>query len=182
MTPKDPAPDDPAPEDTPAPRTLILLRHAKSAWPQDIADLQRPLAGRGRRDAPAVGRWLRQQAPTIDLAVCSPAVRARQTWELAAAQLDDEPPVRYDERLYGASLYDTSATEVFLAVTRELPAHASAVLLIGHNPSLEDFLELLTGATEVLKTSAIAVMTTPGTWEEASPGSWTLEALAMPRG
>lgn len=177
MTSEDPAPEDPAP----ALRTLILLRHAKSAWPQDVADLQRPLAGRGRRDAPAVGRWLRQQAPTIDLAICSPAVRARQTWELAAAQLDDEPPVRYDERLYGASLYGT-ATEVFLAVTRELPAHASAVLLVGHNPSLEDYLELLTGATEVLKTSAIAVLTTPGTWEQAGPGSWTLEALATPRG
>ncbi|MGH3904019.1 MAG: SixA phosphatase family protein [Pseudonocardiaceae bacterium] len=162
------------PDQGPAPRTLILLRHAKSAWPQDVADLQRPLAGRGRRDAPAVGRWLRQQAPTIDLVICSPAVRARQTWELAAAQLDVAPPVRYDERLYGAS--------VFLTVTRELPAHASAVLLVGHNPSLEDFLELLTGATEVLKTSAIAVMTTPGTWEEANPGSWTLEALATPRG
>lgn len=176
MAPEHPAPEDLPSDQAPAPRTLILLRHAKSAWPQDIADLQRPLAGRGRRDAPAVGRWLRRQAPTIDLAICSPAVRARQTWELAAAQLDEELPVRYDERLYGTS------AEVFLAVIRELPAQASAVLLVGHNPSLEDFLELLTGATEVLKTSAIAVMTTPGIWEEASPGSWTLEALATPRG
>lgn len=181
MAPEEPAPKNPAPkamasDQAPAPRTLILLRHAKSAWPQDIADLHRPLAGRGRRDAPAVGRWLRQQAPTIDLAICSPAVRARQTWELAAAQLDEEPPVRSDERLYGTS------AEVFLAVILELPAHASTVLLVGHNPSLEDFLELLTGATEVLKTSAIAVLTTPGTWEEAGPGSWTLEAFTTPRG
>lgn len=158
------------------PRTLILLRHAKSAWPQDTPDRRRPLAGRGRRDAPAAGRWLRQQAPAIDLAVCSPAVRARQTWDLVAAQLDDEPPVRYDERLYG------TAAEAFLTVTRQLPAAASTVLLIAHNPSLEDFLELLTGDTEVFKTSALAVLTTSADWAGAEPGTWTRTALATPRG
>jgi len=158
------------------PRTLILLRHAKSAWPQDTPDRGRPLAGRGRRDAPAVGRWLRQQAPAIDLVICSPAVRARQTWELVAAQLDDEPPVRYDERLYG------TGAEVFLTLTRQLPAAASTVLLIAHNPSLEDFLELLTGDTEVLKTSALAVLATSGDWAAAEPGAWTRTALATPRG
>ena len=162
--------------DTAVQRTLILLRHAKAARPQDTPDRRRPLAGRGRRDAPAVGRWLRQQAPAIDLAICSPAVRARQTWELVAAQLDDEPAVRYDERLYG------TAVEGFLTVTRRLPASASTVLLIAHNPSLEDFLELLTGDTEVLRTSALVVLTTSGDWASAEPGAWTRTALATPRG
>lgn len=156
--------------------TLILLRHSKSAWPQGSPDVQRPLTRRGRRDAPAVGRWLRQQAPTIDLVVCSPATRARQTWELAAAQLDAEPPVRYEEKLYGSS------TEVYLLLTQELPRDASVVAMVAHNPSLEDFLHLLTGAVEVLKTSAIAVVTTPAAWAQARPGSCALEALATPRG
>ncbi|MGH3912848.1 MAG: SixA phosphatase family protein [Pseudonocardiaceae bacterium] len=157
--------------------TLILLRHSKSAWPQDgTPDAQRPLAGRGRRDAPAVGRWLRRHAPPIDLVVCSPAMRARQTWRLAAAQLEAEPPVRYEERLYG------SGAEVFLLLARELPNEASTVALVAHNPSLEDFLQLLTGAVELLKTSAIAVMTTPASWAQARPGSWELDALATPRG
>jgi phosphohistidine phosphatase len=69
-------------------RTLILLRHAKSAWPADTADAARPLAARGLRDAPAVGRWLQANAPEIDQVVCSPADRAAQTWDLAAVELD----------------------------------------------------------------------------------------------
>lgn len=159
-----------------SPRTLILLRHAKSAWPPEVPDHSRPLAPRGRRDAAAVGRWLRQHAPPIDLVVCSPAVRARQTWQLLSAQLDEEPPVHYDERLYG------TAAEVFRTVTRELPAQSSTVLLVAHNPSLEDFVELLTGDRVVLKTSAVAVLSTSQPWASAEPGRWDRAALATPRG
>lgn len=158
------------------PRTLILLRHAKSAWPPEVPDRSRPLAPRGRRDAPAVGRWLRQHAPPVDLVLCSPAVRARQTWQLLSAQFDEEPPVYYDDRLYGA------AAEVFRTVSHELPAEASTVLLVAHNPGLEEFVELLTGDTVVLRTSALAVLTNPGDWATAEPGCWTRAALATPRG
>lgn len=157
-------------------RTLILVRHAKSAWPADTRDVARPLAGRGRRDAPAVGRWLRQQGRKIDLVVCSPAMRAVQTWDLVAAQLEDIPQVRHDERLYGAS------AEELLQVTLELPHQASTVVLVGHNPGLEDFLELLTGTVEVLKTSTIAVMITSAKWSEANSRSWILETMVTPRG
>lgn len=157
-------------------RTLILVRHAKSAWPADTRDVARPLAGRGRRDAPAVGRWLREQGRTIDLVVCSPAVRAAQTWDLVAAQLADMHQVRHDERLYGAS------AEELLRVTLELPNKASTVVLVGHNPGLEDFLELLTGTVEVLKTSTVAVMIAPGKWGEAHSRSWSLETMVTLRG
>lgn len=156
--------------------TLILLRHAKSAWPVGIPDAQRPLSGRGHRDAPAIGRWLRGKIDTIDVVLCSPAVRAIQTWDLAAAQLDTTPNVRHDERLYGAS------AEELLSVIRELSPKTSTAVLVGHNPGLEDFLELLTGTVEVLKTSAIAVMATPATWADAKGRSWTLKTLATPRG
>jgi phosphohistidine phosphatase len=157
-------------------RTLILLRHAKSAWPPDTPDVLRPLAKRGRRDAPAVGRWLRDRACPIDHVLCSSAVRATQTWELVVAQLATTPHVRHDERLYGAS-----AAEL-LAVIQEIPQQVLTAALVGHNPGLEDFLALLTGAFEPLKTSAIAVITTPESWEAAHPESWTLETLATPRG
>jgi phosphohistidine phosphatase len=157
-------------------RRLILLRQAKSAWPDETPDSQRPLAGRGRRDAPAVGRWLGRHVPKIELVLCSPAVRARQTWDLAAAELATPPERRHDERLYAASADD------LLRVIRDLPPQVSTALLVGHNPGLEDLLELLTGAAERLKTSAIAVASTPGTWARAQPRRWTLEALATPRG
>ncbi|MGH3686148.1 MAG: SixA phosphatase family protein [Pseudonocardiaceae bacterium] len=157
-------------------RTLVLLRHAKSAWPPETPDVARPLAGRGRQDAPAVGRWLREQVPRIDLVVCSSAVRASQTWSLAAAQLAVIPPVRHDDWLYDASAED------LVKVTQELPPEASVAVLVGHNPGLENILTLLTGATEALRTAAIAVITTPGGWEPVHCGSWTLENLATPRG
>jgi len=159
-----------------ATRTLILLRHAKSAWPPDIPDVRRPLAERGRRDAPAVGRWLRAHIAAIDHVVCSSAVRAVQTWDLAAAQLATKPPTHLDERLYGAS-----ATSL-LAVTQELAQEASTAMLVGHNPGLEDFLTLLTGAVEPLKTSSLAVITTPGSWAATGPHSATLATVATPRG
>jgi phosphohistidine phosphatase len=157
-------------------RTLILLRHAKSAWPEDTPDAARPLAARGLRDAPAVGRWLQARSPTIDYVVCSPAVRAVQTWDLAAVQLDATPRVRHDERLYDASAQD------LLAVIQELPRSTSTAVLVGHNPGLEDILTLLTGLAEPLKTSAIAVITTSLDWEQSRPRSWIVETVATPRG
>jgi phosphohistidine phosphatase len=157
-------------------RTLILLRHAKSAWPADTPDAARPLAARGLRDAPAVGRWLHAQTSKIDHVVCSPAVRAAQTWDLAADELDAVPQVRHDERLYCASAQD------LLVVIQELPPSASTAVLVGHNPGLEDILTLLTGLAEPLKTSAIAVITTPASWERSGPRTWTVATLATPRG
>ena len=67
-------------------RRLLLLRHAKSAWP-DLADSERPLNDRGRRDAPAMGRWLRDKGYVPDLVLCSTAQRTRDTWALVAGEL-----------------------------------------------------------------------------------------------
>ena len=78
----------------------MLLRHAKSAWP-DVADHERPLARRGRKDAPVAGRWLRAAGLVPDRVVCSTAKRARQTWQLAAAELEASPAVSFDRQVYG---------------------------------------------------------------------------------
>jgi len=80
-------------------RTLILLRHAKSDWTGGEADIDRGLAKRGRRQAPDAGRWLASSIERIDLAVVSPANRARRTWDLVAAELDGPPPMRVDDRV-----------------------------------------------------------------------------------
>lgn len=151
------------------------MRHAKSAWPEETADYERPLAARGGRDAPVTGQWLRDHVAGIDLVVCSPASRARQTWELVAPQLCPLPEVRYDERVYGASI------ETLLGVIRELPQHTPTVLVVGHNPGLEELVELLTGAVEPLKTSAIAVLAGPADWPDVAPRSFTLADRGTPR-
>ncbi len=158
-------------------RTLVILRHAKSDWPEGVPDEQRPLANRGRRDAAAAGRWLRDEVGRIDLVVCSPAVRARQTWQLAAAELARQPQPRLteDERVYAAS-----ADELY-GVVQDLPDRAGTVLLIGHNPGLQDLVELLSGQPCELKTAAIAVLSWPGRWLDGAPGKAALDAGATPR-
>jgi phosphohistidine phosphatase len=156
-------------------RRLIVLRHAKSLWPDGVADHERPLAERGRREAPVAGRWLRDQVGRIDLTVCSSATRARQTWELVAAELDTAPEVRVEDRLYDASTRD------LLAVARQLPPTAESVLFVGHNPGLEDLVGELTGTWRPMKTGSIAVLTGVGGWLDARPRWAVLLAFATPR-
>ena len=112
-------------------RQLILLRHAKSDWP-DVPDRERPLAKRGRRDAPRIGRWLHDRGYLPDLVVCSDACRTRQTWELVAPELGGSPAVRFEPRAYAAS----ALTLLYLA--QELPSRYRAALFIAHNPGLSD--------------------------------------------
>ena len=160
----------------PAQRYLVLLRHAKSAWPHGVPDLRRPLAERGRRDAVAVGCWLHDHVPRLDAVVCSPAVRARQTWTFVAAELDDPPPARYDERVYGAT-----ATQL-LALVRNLAGGVGTALLVGHNPDLQEFAALLTGQEVEMKTSSVAVVAWPGRWTDADTETAVLRHHATPRG
>ncbi len=129
-------------------RTLILIRHGKSDWSTGRPDVKRPLARRGRRQAPETGRWLAAHHPAIDLAVVSPARRARETWELIAEELGPTPVV-VDDRVYGGSLADVVAS---------LPEEAGTVALVGHNPALEDLVARLTGGDVAMVTSAIAVI------------------------
>ena len=131
---------------------LLLLRHAKSDWGTNAADLDRPLAKRGRRQAPEAGRWLAEHGPAIELAVVSPARRARETWELVAAELGSTPEARVDRRLY----FDSPAE-----VLADLPAGVRAAVLVGHNPDLEDLVHRLTGEYAEMVTSAIAWIRLP---------------------
>ncbi|GAP48299.1 SixA phosphatase family protein [Streptomyces azureus] len=167
-------------------RRLVVLRHAKSAWPLDVADHERPLAPRGRRDAPAAGQALAEADCLPDLALCSTAVRARRTWELAAAEWGTPPPVRYDRRLYAAG------PAGLLAVVQEVSAEVETLLLIGHNPGLEELVLALAGdglddslerVRTKFPTSAIAVLSWYGTtWRALTPGTALLTSLAVPRG
>lgn len=157
-------------------RRLVVLRHAKSAWPEGVPDYRRPLADRGRRDAPEVGRWLAGALDRLDLALVSPATRTRQTWDLVSAELSATPDVRHDEQLYG------EGAPAVLSVLGTVPDEARTVLLIGHNPDLEDVVETLTGTRPVFKTSSLAVLTWSGGKLRTKAGSATLESTATLRG
>lgn len=157
-------------------RRLVILRHAKSEWPEGVPDHLRPLGERGRRDAPAAGRWLAEEVGAVDLAACSPATRARQTWELAAAELPAEPELRIDERIYDAWPGD------LVAVVHDLPDEAVTAVLIGHNPGLSMLVGALSGVRHELKTSGIAVLTWPGSWTSTSEAPVELVTTALPRG
>ncbi|GAA2546161.1 histidine phosphatase family protein [Streptomyces levis] len=167
-------------------RRLVVLRHAKSAWPVDVADHERPLAPRGRRDAPAAGRALAEADCLPDLTLCSTAVRARRTWELAAAEWGTPPPVRHDRRLYAAG------PAGLLTVVREVPPEVETLLLIGHNPGLEELVLALArdGLDDTLErvrtkfpTAAIAVLSWRGTtWRDLAPGTALLTSVTVPRG
>lgn len=157
-------------------RRLVVVRHAKSAWPDDVPDPQRPLNPRGRRDAPAAGRWIRDRVGHLDAAVCSPATRTRQTWALLASELDGAPDPVFDDRVYAAS------EETLLAVVRGIAADVGSVLLLGHNPGVSDLVLTLTGEQLEMKTSAIAVLGLTGPWADAAPGRATLVDQSTPRG
>ena len=161
---------------TTAQRQLVILRHAKSAWPDGVPDRQRPLGERGRRDAPAVGRWLRAHIGRLDAVVCSPAQRARQTWALVAAELDDPPAARFDDDIYGAP------PATLLAVVRKLPDAAGTALLVGHNPGVEELVALLSGRPLDMKTSSVAVLAWTGGWADAGVSATLLRHHATPRG
>jgi phosphohistidine phosphatase len=156
-------------------RRLVILRHAKSEWPDGVADRKRPLAGRGRREAPLAGRWLNEHVGELDLVLCSPAQRTRETWAWVAEELDAVPEMRIEDRLYPGS------TKNLLAAVRQVPGEAGTVLLIGHNPGLEDLVTELSRAECVLKTSSIAVLSGTGDWADVGPDWATLDTGVTPR-
>jgi phosphohistidine phosphatase len=171
------------------PVALIVLRHAKSAWP-DTDDHERPLAPRGHRDAPAAGRLLRDLGRLPDFVVCSTARRARETWESATSACGCAAPVVFDPRIY-----DASAAEL-LDVVRETPARVRNLLLIGHQPGLQNLVlgladdrpdsgtdpGALARARDKFPTSAFAILELPAPWSALAPGAATLTHFAVPRG
>jgi phosphohistidine phosphatase len=160
-------------------RTLVLVRHAKAVT-ADVPDVSRPLAERGRRDAPVIGRWLSEHGLVPDRVVVSPALRARQTCDLAG--LGDSAVV--DDRIYD------NTVDGLLAVVRETPDDVRTLVLVGHNPSMAGCAVALGGpdtaarreVSEGFPTSAVAVVTLDVAWSDAVPGSGTVTDVAAPRG
>ena len=161
----------------------MLLRHAKSDWP-DVPDRDRPLAKRGRRDAPRIGRWLHDRGYVPDVVVCSAARRTRQTWDLVAPELGGSPSVTFEPRAYAAS------PQTLLYLARELPGKYRAALLIGHNPGIAELADSLaeppagngksSSAGLRFPTAAVAVFEFDSDWPGLSPGQTRLVDYITP--
>lgn len=158
-------------------KTLLLLRHAKSDWDDaSLRDFDRPLAARGERDAPRIGKALRKSGPLPDLIVSSPAARAKATIKAVVKAAKLEAEVRFDETVYGASPPE------LMRLIRQSPDGVSCVLLVGHNPGFEDLVGRLSGSHERMPTAALACIEFQSEhWEDVSDGEGKLAWLLTPR-
>ena len=165
-------------------RQLLIMRHAKSAWETDArSDFERPLARRGRKDAPRVGAWLHRSRLAPDHFISSPAQRARETTLLVCKALGiAKDRVVWDGRLYPGGLSG------LLAVLAGCPDKAARVMIVGHNPGLETLVRYLGGDTvgepadgKLLPTAAVACLDMPKNWNNLVERSGRLIAITRPR-
>ena len=159
-------------------KTLLLLRHAKSGLKNsDLPDHERPLTKRGKKEAPKVGTYLKEIGLVPDLILSSTAKRAHDTAEAVADASGFEGQVELYQDLY------MSDPTSYLDILRCMPDYANRVLVVGHNPDVEELLTLLTEVQEHMTTAALAVINLPiSTWEElteATDGS--LQNIWVPR-
>jgi phosphohistidine phosphatase len=167
-----------------ASRELLLLRHAKSEWDGSFdSDFLRPLAKRGKKDAPRVGEWLYREGLVPDFIISSPAERAKQTVLKVCKSLDfKKKQIVWDEDIYEGGLPS------LLQILSRCPPTASTVLLVGHNPGLEELLSYLAGDEislpedgKLLPTAALARLEMPDDWQALTKGCAQLVSVTRPR-
>ena len=143
-------------------KTLLLLRHAKSSWDDPaLADHDRPLKPRGIKAARRMGRLILEQSLHPELIVCSTAVRARETLQLVLDESGLKPVVDFSEAIFHCPPSD------FAIVLQGIGESIVSVMLVGHNPGMEEFLLQLTGQNETLPTAALAML-------ELDLSSWSM--------
>jgi phosphohistidine phosphatase len=166
-------------------KTLYLLRHAKSSWKDPVGDLDRPLAPRGRRAAPAMATFMAGVGLVPDRVLCSPAARTRQTWDLMAPVLGPDRPVEYRDEIYHGGPTD------LLALIRQADGASGSLMVVGHNPSMEALAARLadprssTGLDrlrEKYPTAALAVLECPvDAWADVDDRSAALTRFVRPK-
>ena len=158
-------------------KTILFMRHAKSDWgAQYPSDFERPLNARGQRDAPLMAAFLAKHNLLPELIVSSPAQRARLTAKFIADNTKFRGELAFDQRIYLAS------PNMLLAVLRDLPEDIDSAMLVGHNPGMEDIIQLLSGGNVRMPTAAIASLRLYGDrWAEVQPGQAHLQWLIKPK-
>jgi len=159
-------------------KTLLLMRHAKSSWKDDsLDDHDRPLNKRGKREAPRMGELLKDQNLLPDYLLVSSARRARKTAECVAFASGYRGETRITSELYMAG------APKLLEIISQTPQPCQTLLLIAHNPGLEELLERLTSQYQALPTAAVAhVKLEIASWGEITAISASLVDLWQPRG
>ncbi len=159
-------------------KTLYIIRHAKSSWSFDLNDQDRPLGVRGRRDAPKVGKYLSQNAPTPDLLITSPASRSLYT----ALFIADEWGYPEDEIVLTKELYHTATTEILELIKAQDDAHES-IAIFGHNPGFTELInELSEEFLDNLPTGAVSTFSfDTDSWAEISSDIATQESFISPK-
>jgi len=167
-------------------KTILILRHGKSDWGNsDLDDFDRPLAKRGLSDAPLIGELLARFESVPDLILASPARRAKQTTELVAEACGYHRPIQWENSFYGGD------SEVLLAALQRLPAAVERVMLVGHNPTLEETIADLLCVTEEGWSDSFPVrLPTAGlvclevdvvNWVDLEPGVAALRWFVIPK-
>ena len=148
-------------------KTLLVLRHAKSSWNDPaLDDHERPLNERGRRDAPRMGNLVREYGLIPDLVISSDAVRAQLTAEAVAEAARYAGEILLDQRLYLASPAD------ILSLLQTVGENAETIMIVGHNPGLEELVEHLTGERQDLPTATLAQIALPiDHWRDLEPST-----------
>lgn len=162
--------------------TLYVLRHAKSSWDDpSLADVDRPLAPRGRKAAKRIGNHMREAGISPQLVLCSPATRVKQTVDRLGKAVDEAELV-VEPELYGAGSGELEER------IRRIPYWVDAAMLVGHNPALQELVLDLTRpgplrdrAEVKLPTGALATLELDGSWRTLHDESAELVALALPR-
>ena len=166
--------------------TLLVIRHAKSDWGTGLPDAERPLNKRGRRDAPAVGRWLAEQGLDPDWAGISPSVRTQQTWRLLAEAAGFAVPAVTLHGLYLAGLPS------LVEAVRSVPGSAGTAALVIHSPGCVELVDWLTAGAgdeaaqtamrQKFPTGAVARVRLSVDWPSVVTGTGVLEDFAVLRG
>jgi phosphohistidine phosphatase len=165
-------------------KTLYLLRHAKSSWDDErLADHDRPLAPRGQQDARHMASHMRRAKVRPQLVLCSSAARALQTYEAISSAMGPSVPGLVEDELYGASDSDLRVR------IHEVPETVDALLLIGHNPGLQDLAlgiagdgddQALARLGDKFPTCALATLDIPTSWGALGPGHAIFRSLVVP--
>ena len=164
--------------------TLLILRHAKSAWNSDAStDFDRPLSKRGKRDAPRIGKWLFEHGLIPDIVLSSPAKRAQDTTLKVCEELKlDKENIKWDLKIYQNNLH------LLLEVLANYSDAFNTVLIVGHNPGLEALLEYLCEDDMVvpkdeklLPTATIAQLNVSSNWASLKQGVAEIVSITRPR-